>query len=154
MCGGATVFNVLEQFGTKPTDRVGVIGINGLGYLAIQFASKMGCDAVVFSQTKSRKAKAMKLSANEYFATKASKKLKIGAGIDHLLVCTSQQPDWKLFLPIMAPNETIYPPTVSEEKFKMPYGPINAVKLPSVGEPCGAEVGASGDVRVCCEAWD
>jgi len=129
MCGGATVFNALAQFGTKPTDRVGVIGIGGLGHLAIQFASKMGCDVVVFSQTESKKAEAMKLGASEFFATKDVKELKIGAGIDHLLVCTSQQPDWELFLPVIAPNGTIYPLTVSEEEFKMPYYPINALQL-------------------------
>jgi D-arabinose 1-dehydrogenase-like Zn-dependent alcohol dehydrogenase len=64
-----------------------------------------------------------------FFAAKGVSELKIGAGIDHLLVCTSQQPDWKLFLPVMAPNGTIYPLTVSEEEFKMPYGPINAMQL-------------------------
>jgi D-arabinose 1-dehydrogenase-like Zn-dependent alcohol dehydrogenase len=129
MCGGATVFNALQQFGTKPTDRVGIIGIGGLGHLAIQFTSMMGCDVVVFSQTESKKAEAMKLGASEFFATRGVKELKIGAGIDHLLVCTSQLPDWKLFLPIMASSGTIYPLTVSEEEFKMLYGPINAMQL-------------------------
>ncbi len=71
----------------------------------------------------------MKLGASEFFATKGVKQLMIGAGIDHLLVCTSQQPDWSLFLPVMAPNGTIYPLTVSEEEFKMPYHPINALQL-------------------------
>ena len=46
-----------------------------------------------------------------------------------MLACTSQQPDWKLFLPVIAPNWTIYSMTVSEEEFKMPYGPINAMQL-------------------------
>lgn len=127
ICGGTTVFNALQQFGTKPTDRVGVIGIGGQNHPTIQFASKMGCDVVVFSQTEFKKAEAMKLGASEFFALKGVKELKIGAGIDHLLACTSQQLDWKLFLPVMAPNGTIYPLTVSEEEFKMPYGPINAM---------------------------
>jgi D-arabinose 1-dehydrogenase-like Zn-dependent alcohol dehydrogenase len=49
MCGGATVFNALRFYGVKATDRVGVVGVGGLGHLAIQFASKMGCEVVVFS---------------------------------------------------------------------------------------------------------
>jgi D-arabinose 1-dehydrogenase-like Zn-dependent alcohol dehydrogenase len=61
MCGGATVFNALHAFGTEPTDRVGVIGVGGLGHLAIKFASKMGCEIVVFSGTGSEKGEAMKL---------------------------------------------------------------------------------------------
>ena len=36
MCAGATVFNVLSTYGAKPTDRVGVVGIGGLGHLAVQ----------------------------------------------------------------------------------------------------------------------
>ena len=71
----------------------------------------------------------MKLGASELFAAKGVRELKIGAGIDHLLICTSQQPNWKLILSVMAPNGTIYPLTVSEEGFKMPYGPINAMQL-------------------------
>ncbi|TVY86281.1 alcohol dehydrogenase, partial [Lachnellula willkommii] len=42
MCGGATVFNALHSFGALPTHRIGVIGVGGLGHLAIQFAAKMG----------------------------------------------------------------------------------------------------------------
>jgi D-arabinose 1-dehydrogenase-like Zn-dependent alcohol dehydrogenase len=36
MCAGATVFNALDSYGAKPTQRVGVIGVGGLGHLAIQ----------------------------------------------------------------------------------------------------------------------
>ena len=36
MCGGATVFNALHMHNAKPTDRVGIIGVGGLGHLAIQ----------------------------------------------------------------------------------------------------------------------
>ncbi|TGO30430.1 hypothetical protein BPAE_0005g00240 [Botrytis paeoniae] len=42
MCARATVFNILIYYGTKPTDRDGVIGVGGIGHLTIQFASKMG----------------------------------------------------------------------------------------------------------------
>jgi D-arabinose 1-dehydrogenase-like Zn-dependent alcohol dehydrogenase len=131
MCGSATVFNSLARFGAKPTGRVGlgIIGIGGLGHLAIQFTSKMGCDIVVSSQTESKNAEAIKTSASELFTTKDVKELNIRARIDHLLVCTSQQPEWKLFLPIMAPNRTVYLLTVSADESKMPYYLINALQL-------------------------
>lgn len=121
MCGGATVFNALHRFGAKASDRVGVIGIGGLGHLAIQFAAKMGCEVIVFSGTESKKEEAMRLGASEFYATKGVKELKIGAGIDHLLVTTSAQPDWNLYLPIMAPGATIYPLSVDNNDLKMPY---------------------------------
>jgi len=129
MCGGATVFNALSSFGAKPTDRVGVIGLGGLGHLAIQFASKMGCQVVVFSSTDAKKDEAMKLGATEFVITKDVKELQISGPVDHLLVCSSFQPDWKQFLPIMAPGGAIFPLTVSPEDLTIPYMPILAGEL-------------------------
>ena len=50
-CGGITVFNPIVQFGVKPTDRVGVIGIGGLGHLALQFLNAWGCEVTAFTST-------------------------------------------------------------------------------------------------------
>lgn len=121
MCGGATVFNALQFHGVKSTDRVGVIGVGGLGHLAIQFAAEMGCDVVVFSGTDSKKEESMRLGAREFYATKGVSELKLEKPIDHLLVTTSTAPDWSLYIPIMAPSGTIYPITVSaDDHIKIP----------------------------------
>lgn len=124
MCGGATVFNVLHSFDVKPTDRIGIIGVGGLGHLAIQFAAKMGCDVVVFSQTHNKEKEARSLGAIEFVATKGQKELSVSAPINHLIVTTSQQPDWKQYLSILEPGAVIYPLTVSTSDFSMPYLPI------------------------------
>jgi D-arabinose 1-dehydrogenase-like Zn-dependent alcohol dehydrogenase len=87
-CGGATVFNALQLHGVKSTDRVGVIGVGGLGHLAIQFAVAMGCEVVVFSGTNSKREESMKLGAKEFYAAKGVQELKIKP-INHLLVTTS-----------------------------------------------------------------
>jgi D-arabinose 1-dehydrogenase-like Zn-dependent alcohol dehydrogenase len=129
MCAGATVFNALQSFGAKSSDTVGIIGVGGLGHLAIQFASKMGCKVIVFSSTDSKKAEAIKLGADEFIATKSVKELLVSSPIDHLLVTTSFQPKWKQFLPIMAPGGTIHPLTVSPEDLQIPYMPIIAGEL-------------------------
>lgn len=120
MCGGATVWNVLSMYNVRSTDRVGVIGVGGLGHLAIQFAAKMGCEVVVFSGTDSKKDEAMKLGASEFYATKGAKELKVEKPIDHLLVTTSFNPDWNLYMSVMAPGGTIYPLTVDNIDFKIP----------------------------------
>jgi len=94
MCGGATVFNIFEAYDVRPSSRVGIIGIGGLGHLAIQFAAKQGNDVVVFSGTDSKRDEAMKLGAKEFYATKDVKRLKLdnGGKIDHLIVTTSALP--------------------------------------------------------------
>ncbi|KAF9728896.1 hypothetical protein PMIN06_011164 [Paraphaeosphaeria minitans] len=124
MCGGATVFNALHATGVKPTDRVGIMGVGGLGHLAIQFASKMGCDVVVLSGTDNKKEEAMKLGANTFVATKGKKEIDVGRKIDVLVVTTSVMPDWSVVLPALAPTATIIPLTVSEGDFVIPQNPL------------------------------
>ncbi|EAW08980.1 NAD(P)-dependent alcohol dehydrogenase [Aspergillus clavatus NRRL 1] len=126
MCGGSTVWNAMVVGNVKPTSRVGIVGIGGLGHLAIQFAAKMGCEVVVFSGTESKKDEAMKLGAREFYATKGAKELKIGKPLDNLIVTMSTQPDWKLYLDVLAPSAVISPLTVDNEDLKFPYMPLLA----------------------------
>ena len=122
-CGGATVFNALEAYDTRPTERVGIIGVGGLGHLAIEFAAKMGCEVVVFSGTESKKEEAMKLGANEFIATKDKDKLDVKP-VQRLIVTTSAMPDWNLYLPVLAPEAKVFPLTVAEGNFEMPQMPL------------------------------
>ena len=124
MCGGATVFNVLDMFNVKPTQRVGIVGVGGLGHLAIQFAAKWGCQVVVFSATEDKRDEAFRFGATEFHVTKGVEKFEGVAPIDHLMVTTSQQISWPPYLPIMALPGTIYPLTVSSDDLVIPYTPF------------------------------
>ncbi|KAI9657625.1 MAG: hypothetical protein M1821_002801 [Bathelium mastoideum] len=121
MCGGATVFNALRKYDTQPTERVGVVGIGGLGHLAIQFAAKMGCEVVVFSSTDSKREEALGLGATEFYATKGVKDLQVGRKLDKLLVTTSRMPDWTVFMPILNPGAQIFPLVVAHGDISLPY---------------------------------
>ncbi|KAJ6172800.1 hypothetical protein N7470_001867 [Penicillium chermesinum] len=129
MCGGSTVFNALHVAQVRPTARVGIVGVGGLGHLAIQFAAKMGCQVVVFSGTENKKEEAMKLGATEFYATKGAKELKVQAPLDNLLVTTSSQPDWHLYLSVMAPGGVISPLSVDANDLQIPYMPLLATGL-------------------------
>jgi len=124
MCGGSTVFTVIDTYNIRPTDRVGVVGVGGLGHLAIQFLAKMGVHVVVFSSTDAKRAEALQLGAAEFYATKGVKELKIGAPLDHLLVTTSFLPDWMLFLNVMSSMGSIYPLTISGTDLVIPAMPL------------------------------
>lgn len=124
MCGGATVWNALTAYDARPTETVGVVGVGGLGHLAIQFAAKFGCRVVVFSGTDSKKEEALRLGAHEFIATKGQTELKVSQKLDRLLVTTSAQPDWKLYMSVMNPGSVIHPLSVSSGDFSIPYGPL------------------------------
>ena len=98
MCGGATVWGPLFQYGLKPNMRVGVVGLGGLGHLAVQFAKAMGTDVVVFSGTEDKKEEALKFGASEFVATKGRTSLEGIKPIDFLLVTGSGQPDYAQYV--------------------------------------------------------
>ncbi|KAJ5595597.1 uncharacterized protein N7459_001805 [Penicillium hispanicum] len=85
MCGGSTVINALDVAQVRPTARVGVVGVGGLGHFAIQFAAKMGCQVIVFSGTDSKQEEARDLGATEFYATKGARELKLERPIDDLM---------------------------------------------------------------------
>ncbi|KAJ7628947.1 chaperonin 10-like protein [Roridomyces roridus] len=126
MCGGATVFTIIETYNIRPTDRVGVVGVGGLGHLAIQFLAKMGVRVVVFSNSHSKRAEALELGAAEFYPTEGVKELKIGAPLDHLIVTASFLPDWMLYLNVMSNMGSIYPLTISNEPLAIPTMPLLA----------------------------
>ncbi|KAK0500371.1 NADP-dependent alcohol dehydrogenase [Armillaria luteobubalina] len=128
MCAGSTVFTPLIKY-CKPTDRVGIVGIGGLGHLAIQFAAKMGCDVVVFSGTDSKREEALSLGANEFYATKDVddlSQLGLPKPIDRLIITTAGMVDYDLYFEVLAPKATVIPLTVTNPKYTMgvPYVPF------------------------------
>lgn len=121
MCGGATVFNALHQYNVQPTETVGVMGVGGLGHLAIQFASKMGCRVVVISGSDKKKDEALRLGASEFIASKNVDEIKPSRPINRLLVTTSAQPEWKKLTGAFAPGATIHPLSLDDGDFAIPY---------------------------------
>jgi len=65
-CAGVTVFNGLRRTSAQPGDLVGVLGIGGLGHLAIQFADKMGFDTVAIARGADKEESAKQLGARHY----------------------------------------------------------------------------------------
>lgn len=90
-CAGATVYSALAST-VRPRDRVGIIGIGGLGHLAIQFAAKMGAEVVVFSTSSDKEAEARAFGASEFVLM--SEPEKIRAPVKTMIVSSNKYPDW------------------------------------------------------------
>jgi len=108
-CAGATVFAPFINHQIKAGDRVAVIGVGGLGHLALQIANKWGCDVTALSRDKSKKQTIMALGAHHFVDTKEDPELKSVAGsYDFLLFCNSgSDVNWKAMVNSLRPNGTV-----------------------------------------------
>ncbi|KAH8889550.1 GroES-like protein [Thozetella sp. PMI_491] len=109
-CAGATVYSALVDT-VKPGDRVGILGIGGLGHLAIQFAAKMGVEVVVISTTKEKQQEAMGFGASEFVLLGDVD--KILSPLQVLVVTGARMPNWNKLLEnrVLARNGTLVPLT-------------------------------------------
>jgi len=70
MCAGITTYSPLRQFGCKRGDRVAVVGLGGLGHMAVNFAASMGADVTVLSGSRDKERDAARLGAKGFVATR------------------------------------------------------------------------------------
>jgi uncharacterized zinc-type alcohol dehydrogenase-like protein len=108
-CGGITVFNPIVQCGVQPTDRVGVIGIGGLGHLALQFLNKWGCEVVAFTSSDSKRPEALKLGAHDTVNSRDSSQLqKLAGSFDFILVTANVPLDWPVIIGALKPSGRLH----------------------------------------------
>jgi uncharacterized zinc-type alcohol dehydrogenase-like protein len=105
LCAGATVFAPFLRHGIRPIDRVGIVGIGGLGHLAIQFANAWGCEVTAISSSASKKDEAHQLGAHHFIATRDTDDLARAAGtFDFLLSTVSADLPWNDYLAALKPQ--------------------------------------------------
>jgi uncharacterized zinc-type alcohol dehydrogenase-like protein len=105
MCAGITVYSPMRNHGVRPSSRVGIIGIGGLGHLGIQFAKAFGAEVTAFSTTKEKEAEALKLGAHNFVNTRDTGALKKVAGsFDLLLSTVSADQDWQAYVAALRPK--------------------------------------------------
>ena len=98
-CGGITVFNPLVQFNVKPTDKVAVIGIGGLGHMALQFLNAWGCEVTAFTSSESKKQEALKMGALHTLNSRDEKEIEAAAGQFDLIISTvNVKLDWNIYI--------------------------------------------------------
>jgi uncharacterized zinc-type alcohol dehydrogenase-like protein len=108
-CGGITVFNPIVQFGVRPTDRVGVIGIGGLGHLALQFLNKWGCEVFAFSSNPGKRTETLSLGAHHVVDSRSDAALTAIAGrLDFLLSTVNVSLNWGALLNTLAPRGRLH----------------------------------------------
>jgi uncharacterized zinc-type alcohol dehydrogenase-like protein len=69
LCAGITVYSPLKHWGIGPGKKVGIIGLGGLGHMAVKIAKALGAKVTVFSQTLNKKELGLRMGADDYYAT-------------------------------------------------------------------------------------
>lgn len=138
-CGGVTVFNPFHSYHLPPTARVGIIGIGGLGHMALQFANKWGCEVHAFTTSDAKEAEARQMGAHFVHNTKREGAFKEIAGSLDLIVSTINAPlDIPGILGALAPHGRLHVVGAMLKPMEIPaFGLIMGQKSVS-GSPVGS----------------
>ncbi|KUJ83939.1 NAD(P)-dependent alcohol dehydrogenase [Microbulbifer flavimaris] len=108
-CAGITVFNPLVQFDIKPNSQVGVIGIGGLGHLALQFLNAWGCEVTALTSSDSKRDEALELGAHHTINSRDEDAVGEAAGrFDVILSTVNAKLDWNLYLSTLKPQGRLH----------------------------------------------
>jgi uncharacterized zinc-type alcohol dehydrogenase-like protein len=138
LCGGITVFNPLMMY-AKPTDRVGIIGIGGLGHMGVKFAHAYGCDVTAFTSSESKFEEAKGFGADHVVASRDSGAIKKLAGSFDLLISTVNATiDWDAMIGALAPNGRLHIVGAVLEPIPVAAFPLIMGQRSVSGSPTGA----------------
>ena len=140
LCAGITVYNPLRSHGVNPSSRVGVIGIGGLGHLAVQFARVFGAEVTAFSTSSAKEEEAKALGAHRFVNTRETRALKdVACTLDFILSTVNADQDWGVYMQALRPNGTLCfvgvpPAPVTLQAFPMISG-VRSVSGSPIGPP-------------------
>ncbi len=102
LCAGITTFSPLRRFNAGPGKKVGVIGLGGLGHMAVKLAAAMGAEVTVFSTSPGKEQDAKNLGATDFVVTRDPAPLKALAGsFDLLIDAVSADHDLNIYLGLL-----------------------------------------------------
>lgn len=144
LCGGITVFAPLIHFGIRPTMKVGVIGVGGLGHLALQFYKAWGCEVTAFSTTSEKEKEAKDFGAHRVLNSKNSETLKANAAtLDFIISTAPGDLDWGAYLDVLRPEGKICVVGVPQNPISIPAFPLIAGQK----TVCGSPIGGRNDIE-------
>ena len=140
LCGGITVFNPLVQNAVSPTASVGVVGIGGLGHMALKFLRAWGCRVTAFTSSDSKRQEALDLGAHDTINSRDPEAIAEAAGrFDLILSTVNVKLDWNGYLRTLRPRGRLHlvgavPEPLDLEIFPMLFGQLSVSSSP-VGSP-------------------
>ncbi len=141
LCGGMAVFNPLVQLDLSPTGSVGVIGIGGLGHLALKFARAWGCHVTAFTSSGSKEQEALDLGAHDTINSRDPEAIKSAAGRFDLLISTvNVKLDWNSYIGSLKPRGRLHMLGATTEPLDLNLIPMMFSQLSVSSSPVGSPV--------------
>jgi len=140
LCGGITVYNPIRSLGVNPSSRVGVVGIGGLGHLALQFARVFGAEVTAFSTSPAKEEDALALGAKRFVNTRETKAMREMLGSQDLILSTvNGNEDWAPFIQALRPTGTlcfvgVLPSAISVQTLPLISG-VRSITGSPIGSP-------------------
>lgn len=139
LCGGITVFNPIIQAHVLPTHRVGVIGIGGLGHLAVQFLNKWGCEVTAFTSSPGKQDEVKKLGAHHVINSRDDTAMqKIAGSLDFILNTANANLNWQSYLAALAPKGVLHTVGVVPDPIPVPAFTLISGQKSVSGSPLGS----------------
>jgi uncharacterized zinc-type alcohol dehydrogenase-like protein len=88
LCAGITTYSPLKHFGIKAGDKVGILGMGGLGHMGIKFAKAMGAEVTLFTRSQSKAEEARRQGADHVIVSTDEQQMQAAAGHFHYLLDT------------------------------------------------------------------
>jgi uncharacterized zinc-type alcohol dehydrogenase-like protein len=108
LCAGITTYSPLKHWKVGPGSKVGVVGLGGLGHMALKFAHSFGAHVVQFTTSAGKAEDAKKLGADEVVVTKDAEAMKAHARtLDFIIDCVSAPHDLNAYLNLLRLNGTL-----------------------------------------------
>jgi len=139
MCAGHTTFTPFRKHNVKVGDKVGIVGIGGLGHLSIQYANKLGCEVYVISGSTDKEKESRSLGAHHFVNSKDLKSFDAVKGTFNFLMVTASGSGlpWPQLLSSMAPDGKVILMGAGLEPIPIPSFSLIASQISIVGSAAG-----------------
>ena len=125
LCAGITTYSPLKHWNIGALDKVGVIGLGGLGHMAVKLASSMGAEVVVFTTSPDKKDAALKMGAHSVVLTQRAENMQPHLNsFDFILDTVSAPHDVNAYLALLKPEKTFCMLGISPEPHRIDGGSL------------------------------
>ena len=125
LCAGITTYSPLRHWNVGPGSRVAVVGLGGLGHMAVKIAHAMGADVTVLSQTLRKRDDGLRMGADRYYATSDPETFTaLESSFDLIVNTVSAHFDMEAFLRLLALDGTLVDVGLPPEPVQLRLGAL------------------------------